>query len=277
VSGFSADWLALREPADQRARNPGIVHILARSFADAEAVSVCDLGCGTGSSLRALAPILPLRQRWRLIDSDGALLAAARTVLAAWADEADGDLRLRAGDREIDVSLMEADLNDGLDRLLPTDVQLVTSSALIDLVSEKWLDDLVAAARRRGSLLLMALSYAGIERWQPAHAADVAMLDAFNAHQRRDKGFGPALGRTAAEVLSRKLKQAGYEVVLAPSSWQLAAGRDAALMSLLVQGIAAAVAETGEVESARITAWLAARRKTAWAEIAHIDLFARLP
>jgi hypothetical protein len=277
VSGFSADWLALREPADQRARNPGIVHILARSFADAEAVSVCDLGCGTGSSLRALAPILPLRQRWQLIDSDGALLAAARTVLAAWADEADEDLRLRAGDREINVSLVEADLNDGLDSLLPADVQLVTSSALIDLVSEAWLDDLVAAARRRGSLLLMALAYAGIERWQPAHAVDAAMLDAFNAHQRRDKGFGPALGRTAAEVLSRKLKQAGYEVVLAPSPWQLTAGRDAALMSLLVEGIAAAVAETGEVASARIAAWLAARRKAAWAEIAHIDLFARLP
>lgn len=276
MSGFSADWLALREPADRRARSAGIVHVLARAFAGAEEVSVCDLGAGTGASLRALAPVLPERQRWRLIDSDPRLLDLGRAELAAWADAVEGD-RLEVGDRTIELALVEADLSCGLEEALPAEIDLVTSSALIDLVSDAWLDGLVAAVRRRGAAVLMALAYAGVERWRPAHRADAAMLAAFTDHQRGDKGFGPALGPAAAEVLSRKLKQAGFEVVMAPSTWQLAAKRDGALIGALADGIAGAVAETGQVEAGTVESWLAARRAAAAVDIGHIDLFARLP
>ena len=57
MSGFSADWLTLREPADHRARNPALVEALARHLGG-RAVRVTDLGCGTGSNLRALAPLV---------------------------------------------------------------------------------------------------------------------------------------------------------------------------------------------------------------------------
>ena len=74
MSGFSAEWLALREPADQRARNSDLLGALTRRFAGRDTLSVVDLGCGAGSNLRALAPALPRRQRWRLVDHDAALL-----------------------------------------------------------------------------------------------------------------------------------------------------------------------------------------------------------
>ena len=45
--GFSADWLALREPADHAARDGDL---LAAAAQVAGAVIV-DLGCGTGSTL----------------------------------------------------------------------------------------------------------------------------------------------------------------------------------------------------------------------------------
>ena len=62
---FSADWLALREPYDARARNAEVLASVAAAFSDQSAISVVDLACGTGSTLRAIAPHLPPRQNWR--------------------------------------------------------------------------------------------------------------------------------------------------------------------------------------------------------------------
>ena len=48
MSGFSAQWLALREPHDQAARSGTVLDALAATFAGAPAVTVTDLACGTG-------------------------------------------------------------------------------------------------------------------------------------------------------------------------------------------------------------------------------------
>jgi len=44
---------------------------------DLDPVTIVDLACGTGSTLRALSPHLPARQTWRLVDNDLSLLARA--------------------------------------------------------------------------------------------------------------------------------------------------------------------------------------------------------
>ena len=93
MTGFSADWLALREPADRRARNSGLLAALVARLAGRREVAVIDLGCGTGSNLRACAPQLPARQEWRLVDLDPALLAAARERLDGWGTRREADTR----------------------------------------------------------------------------------------------------------------------------------------------------------------------------------------
>ena len=72
---FSADWLALREPADSGARDEKLMS-LAVSAAGAKPV-IMDLGCGTGSTIRALKQQLPSNTEWRLVDNDPALLEIA--------------------------------------------------------------------------------------------------------------------------------------------------------------------------------------------------------
>ncbi|MDN5934161.1 MAG: class I SAM-dependent methyltransferase, partial [Pseudonocardia sp.] len=64
------DWLALREPADAAARSTDLLGDLAPAV-------IHDLGCGTGSMLRWLAPRLPTPQHWVLHDRDTALLDRA--------------------------------------------------------------------------------------------------------------------------------------------------------------------------------------------------------
>ena len=51
-----------------------------------------------------------------------------------------------------------------------------------------------AVARCRKSAFYTVLTYDGDQRWTPEHEADAALASAFHAHQRRDKGFGPAAG-----------------------------------------------------------------------------------
>ena len=76
VSRFDERWLALREPCDHAARSGA----LAARFVEAVGPSprLVDLGAGTGSNLRYLAPRLPTAQRWLLVDHDPALLRQAR-------------------------------------------------------------------------------------------------------------------------------------------------------------------------------------------------------
>ena len=91
MSGFSPDWLALREPSDHRARDGFLTMALADRLQSKPLVRVVDLGCGTGSNIRATYAALGREQHWTLVDYDARLLAAARLTLQAWADKASND------------------------------------------------------------------------------------------------------------------------------------------------------------------------------------------
>ncbi|HEX2724614.1 MAG TPA: SAM-dependent methyltransferase, partial [Beijerinckiaceae bacterium] len=259
MSGFSAEWLALREPADRRARNPEIAAALRARFAGQERVSVIDLGCGAGSNLRATAAHLGPHQRWQLVDNDAALLAAARERLVQWADCAEpaGDtLRLSKGGCHLEVSFAKVDLAADLELALADPVDLVTAAALFDLVSIAWIEHFARIVVGRHIAFYTALTYNGVEAWEPPHAADGAVLAAFHAHQARDKGFGPSAGPAAIDALARDFLALGYEVMPGDSPWRLGADQ-AELIRELAHGIAVAVRETGELTEEEVGGWLA--------------------
>ena len=55
---FSPEWLALREPVDHRSRAAGLIPLLNSWWESHEGSHIVDLGSGTGSNLRYLAPLL---------------------------------------------------------------------------------------------------------------------------------------------------------------------------------------------------------------------------
>lgn len=247
--GFSADWLALREPADGAARDAAL---LARAAEVAgPAPVILDLGCGTGSTTRAMADLLPKGTRWRLLDGDAALLERARSELDA------------------DAEFVEQDLSD-VAALPLKGVTLVTASALLDLVSEAWVR---ALADRLTVPFYAALSYDGAMAWAPESPTDKDIEDFFNRHQRSDKGLGRALGPDAGPKAAEIFETAGFEVHLAQSPWDL--GPDMApLQTLLNDGIATAAEEAGLTNAPK---WADARRKTAdqgRTRVGHVDLLA---
>ncbi|HJU30319.1 MAG TPA: methyltransferase domain-containing protein, partial [Hyphomicrobiaceae bacterium] len=261
MTGFSPDWLDRREPADHRSRNRKLERALAKHFDGWRPVTVVDLGCGTGSNLRATAPLLGPEQHWTLVDLDRALLDAAAARLAAWADASDRKddrLVLFKGAKRIAVEFRRADIQD-LDAALRASANLVTASALFDLASAEFIARFAGAVAARKSAFYTVLTYDGDQRWTPEHEADAALVDAFHIHQMRDKGFGPAAGPDAPDVLSEAFSSVGYAVSEGDSAWRLDTG-DAALIAELAVGFADAVEETGAVDPAVLAQWRAIPR-----------------
>lgn len=273
MSGFSPDWLDLREAADHRARNGALLETLTRHFAGRDTLRVLDLGCGTGSTLRAIHDRLPRHQTWTLVDHDPALLVAARLRLVKSGFEDTGSPPLRrAGDgSDIKVTFRQADLTQDMVEFAGLQPDLITASALIDLVSADWIDELARLAASRGAVVYAALNYNGRETWSPPHAADEDVLAAFVEDQRRDKGFGPALGRDGTEMLATALRHRGYRVEIGQSPWRLDTN-DRHLIDALASGISNAVSPP--LGSDTVENWLSARRRASTVKIGHLDLLA---
>ena len=123
-----------------------------------------------------------------------------------------------------------------------------------------------------------ALSYDGRAMLEPSDAFDAEMLAAVNLCQRRDKGFGPALGPQAAEQAVARFEGVGYGVMQGRSDWVFGPG-DGAIQDSILAGWATAARELGDVPLDRIAAWFTQRRELiadgrARLEVGHIDLFA---
>ena len=277
MSGFSPEWLALREPVDHRSRCPRIAAKLSDHFAGLDAVSVVDLGCGTGSNLRGSCALLPKEQHWTLVDYDPRLLEAAARRLAEWADvsTSHGDrVEIEKFGRRMTVRFEQADLNRELDAALGEAPGLVTAAAFFDLASPEFIGRLVPAVAARKAAFCTVLTYNGGQSWAPPHEADQVLLDAFHRHQRSDKGFGPSAGPAAAVALGTTFLAAGYKVCEGDSPWLLD-GKDQRLITDLAAGFAEAAKEEGSVDPASIGRWAAVSRTGA--VVGHTDTLALPP
>ncbi|MGM0586114.1 MAG: methyltransferase domain-containing protein [Pseudomonadota bacterium] len=246
---FASDWLDLREPADRAGRDPGLLDALT-DWVGGHTLRAADLGCGTGANWRALSPRLPAL-RWSLIDNDPRLLAEAAR-------------RTGAQTRRLDLAAAPGEAARA--------GELVTASALFDLVSAEWLARFLDALPRHAAIYA-ALNYDGHETWTPEPPHEAEALAAFHGHQRGDKGFGPALGPQAGAALAAGLAARGWRVFTARSPWRLGADH-AALRAALAEGAAGAVAETGALPREPRAAWAAGRRAARRVEIGHLDVLA---
>lgn len=264
MSSFSIAWLDLREPADFTARDKTLVNKALNWLGqDNDPISpdriLVDLGSGTGSTLRALTKLGASNFVWRLVDLDGRLL-----------DEA-----LKRHGKQLLIEDYQADLNV-VNELPLTGANIVTASALFDLVSREFCDTLIARLVHRKTVFYAALNYDGSTQWSPVHPHDEVVLAAFNQDQLRDKGFGPALGPEATTYLTSRLENAGYSVEVSPSPWQLDGGQQT-LVEALIEGIASAVAQGYGIEPSALEQWKQFRMQhaaTGSCYVGHWDLLA---
>jgi SAM-dependent methyltransferase len=254
-----AAWLELREAADAQSRAGDLVVPLRRLFTGP--LVIRDLGCGTGSMSRWLAPRLPGPQRWILYDRDPALLDhAATTGIESAAVETE----------HRDITTLTAEDLDG--------TSLVTASALLDLLTGEEVERLAAACVAAGCPALLTLSVVGQAELDPADPLDEAIGSAFNAHQRRTAGGRRLLGPDAPVVAAEAFRRLGAAVLVRPSPWRL--GPDhAALIAEWLRGWVGAACQQRPELTGRAEAYLERRLAAAAAGelrvlVGHSDLLA---
>lgn len=264
--GFDPGWLALRAPFDAAARSPQALAPLRRWAAGrgGAVLRIADLGGGTGANLRFLAPLLPMPQHWTVIDSDPALLE--RIDLAAL---------------PVPATRLRCDLAAVPDPLAGLAVDLVTASALLDLAGAAWIDRLADLCTARSWPFHAALTYDGTVTLDPADGEDAGIVAAFDRHQRRDKGLGPALGPEAGRHAAAAFRHRGHAVVTAPSPWRLGPD-DRGMQHAMLGFLAGAAADMEPDRAPAIAAWRTRRAALvdagrATMTVGHVDLTALPP
>jgi hypothetical protein len=261
AAGLSIGWLALREPADDAARSSDLVALVSGAQGRRPWV-LHDLGAGTGSMARWLAPRLPGPQRWVLHDRDPALLDAG-------VDPPPSD----AAGQPVSMTTIRGELDD----LTAADLAgatVVTASAVLDMLTAAQVERLCAVCTATGAVLLITTTVTGEVGLSPADPLDGPLRRAFNAHQRRAGLLGPdAAARASTTLTSRH-----YRVTTRHAPWHLGPADSALTRAWLDGWVSAAVAQRPMLRQAA-AGYL--RRRGAlldhgelWVTVDHLDLFA---
>jgi len=282
TESFDADWLELREPHDARARS--IALALRLSEALPARPRLFDLGAGTGSLFRWLAPILNRPQAWTLVDADVTLIEFAFDTIADRAVSVGFEvsapnkrtLLVHTPSGAWRVEGLVRDLSDAPAGLPLERADAVVCTALCDIVSRPWV------ARMAEELRLpfySALNVAGEARFLPPHPADGVITRGFRRDQGRDKGFGgPALGPDATRAMAAAFRDRGFQVTTAPSPWRIGPA-ETRMLTELASGHASAALRQMPRGRAAVERWASARTAQARrgrlrALVGHADLLA---
>ena len=287
MSRFSAEWLALREPVDETSRAQSLTQKLVDNLPPQEPLDIVDVGTGTGANARYLMDRLPGSQRWLLVDNDEELLEQVPGQMTAWAKareyevHASNDgisIRGPKGTRLLETRKMSLNI---LEASMFAGRMLVTTSALLDLVSNDWLRTFVPRCREANAAVLFALSYDGRIRCEPMETEDFTIRDLVNRHQRSDKGFGAALGPEAVRITEDYLTRLGYRVRREASDWRISPTMGH-LQREIIAGWAEAALAAAPTQAAMIDGWKARRLEhveqgRSRLIIGHLDLAGWLP
>lgn len=266
IIAVSSDWLAVREAEDSRARSRELA-LAASGRLLSGPVVVHDLGSGTGSMMRWLAPLLPGPQAWVLHDWNPDLVDRATNGVAPI--DRDGrpvSLRTRTGELE----RLEA---GGL-----AAASLVTASALLDVLTSEELRAVVEACVAVGCPVLLSLSVTGEVRLDPPDPLDEVFAASFDAHQQRLVGGRRLLGPAAAGLAERLFREAGWNIRIADTRWRLG-DHDPVLLEQWFDGWLDAALEQradlrGEGATYRALRFEQLRRGELSAVVGHTDLLA---
>jgi hypothetical protein len=183
-------------------------------------------------------------QHWTLVDDDPAVLS--HVTLPGKTDASFETLRI--------------DLSRALDRLPLHGCDLITASALFDLVSRDWIARFAAACgEARVPNGLFALNFDGRVEWSPREPEDAFVASVFLRDMRRDKGFGTASAEECPAALSDAFSAAGYRVRLTDTPWRLGPA-DSALQRALLDGYEEVAKRQAPERRREIADWAARRR-----------------
>lgn len=243
---FTIQWLDAREPEDLASRCKSIIRTIDRHFCGFEQLNILDIGCGTGSTMRAVLPYLTSVQHWNFVDHNSELLDLARHRNTKFIDNTPHTMKFQ-----------QQNLAENYDYICEKK-HIVTASALLDLVSKDWLHGLVGKLNECSCSFYGAHTVSGMIEIVPGNKMDDEIFAAFHLHHQTDKGFGPALGQDANHCAKSAFENQGYVTHVSRYQWgtqNILTENRRDLYPQFVTGIADAVMETGLVNIANLQEW----------------------
>ena len=205
----SREWLALREQEDARARSRELA-LAASGLLGPGRIVIHDLGSGTGSMMRWLAPLLPGPQTWVLHDWNANLIERATNgIVPLDRERRPVSIRTRTGE----LAHLGPDDLDG--------ASLVTASALLDVLTSDEMRAVARACVAVGCPVLLSLSVTGEVRLEPRDPRDDVFGASFNAHQERRSGGRRLVGPAGVALAQRLFLEAGWNIRPAATFWRL--------------------------------------------------------
>ena len=264
MSGFSADWLALREPMTCARATAAVLEAVVASLKNIRPLRVVDLACGTGSTLRALGPYLPAQQNWRLCDNDLGLLArAAATPCAAGVTVTTLPARSQPRSRSR--------------ARWPGRSRHHVGAARSGLRSHGWNVLRSRSRRARSRSTRRSATTAASNSPRPIRSMPRSSKRSMRI-SAPTKALGRRSGRRRHRRAIARFEALGYAVVHGRSDW-VAGPQDRDIQLEILGGWAAAARELGDVPLAATVEWLTRRRDAVAAgrssiRVGHVDFFA---
>lgn len=274
-------YLAAKSVVDARAVNREVrqaaaaaLRRLAREGGGETPFRVLEVGAGAGHALprwlNLLAPFPAVE--FTATDPSGALLAAHREAVAAWArehrhraDDANGGaLRIEAGGRNLVFRFERAAAPGGLDRFPSGAFDLLAAQSVWDLTPP---GSALAVGRRLlrpGGLFYSVLTFCGETGFEPRLPLDEVVLDRYH-RSIEARGGDPGAGTRLAADMERRAGADFTILASGKSDWRVPAeagetsDEERVFLSAVLDFIENEVAGDPEIPGA--ADWLAARRR----------------
>ena len=221
---FSKSWINMRIEYDNDSRSNILNKYLKNNkyMPDIELIDMC---CGSGNFLIWSIKNKLFFKKYTLVDNDVNLLKSVKSNLRKNIPK---EFKIKSNTNNLDLILRKDKYTSSNVLIKKNDCDkfnyktkifhIISYSAALDLMSKSSIKEAIKRVNNLNAIYF-SLCFNGIVKWTPANTFDKYILSFFNKHQRRDKGFGAALGLQSIDFVNRYSIKQGMKVNTKNSPW----------------------------------------------------------
>ena len=286
-NSFETNWLDKRYHYDNTARDKKVEDACLSYLENKPAVTILDIGSGTGSNCLYFLEKMPAVQNWIFVERDEYLSKYALerikkevTELGYAVEEHAQKLILQKENRQIGITYITDSFIDLDKKVDLSKIDLVTAGAVFDLLSFKQFVNVASVILENEIALLATMNYAEMNFF-PEEASDVLFIEKYEKHMSRPQEFGKAMGKDCSRSMVKFFRKHQREIVYGASVWNLN-GKEEETHRCLFQFMKSAITEMIEEEEhiQLFAKWLYLKKELAAegklkTSIQHYDIFVK--
>ncbi len=284
-TGFNTDWLEERFQFDSRARNVMVENHCFAHFSENKTLNILDLGSGSGSSFLYLSEKLSQNQNWTFVELNPTLAKASldRISMIAFSNgwkvaTYSSGLIIEGSAKRMKIEVLNHSFLELEKKVNLREFDLATAAAVLDLLTESMLHELLGLLNDYNIPLLATINYEGM-KFTPSSPRDTLYIDLYGQHMQREQSFGRTLGPDCLKSIQTYCQTRNLKMKSGESNW-LVGTKDLKMHTFLLDYMAGAIPEmlTSKREVAVFEQWLGEKGDRVKGEglettVFHFDVF----